>query len=544
MWKLHKTIGLAAVAAFIWGLGLEPASGAKLSLGYIYNGDTRSLAGQVDDTRQSVNRVSPALFGLTLQGGLELAPDTGVLVQELKKRNVKIVPFLGNDWDRERGQNALKNREALTSAIAGAVTKFGLDGVNADIENLTEGDRDAYTDLVRLLRQKLPPSAEVSVAVPANPDGWNTGWMASFDMKKLVLYCDYLMLMAYEENWGGDPTSGPVAGLPWVERSVRQALNQVPPSKLLLGIPFYGRYWSLDGTVNGAAISNKEAEALAERYGITPMYDENVQSPFFTVTVEPADEALVINYRKLEPGTYTVWFDNERSIKKKLELVSRYQLLGAGSWSLGQEAPETWSYYPLWLNGHYYSDMAGHWAEAEIKEASLNGWMQGTASGAFAPDGSLTRAQAAVILARVLDLKNRQTAPAVPASAGAEGADAPFADVPATYWGRTEIELARRFGLTDGISSGVFAPERPVTREEMSAMLARALDTGKPVSGAAGGFPGFADVPAARWSYAAVGSMQRMGLLQGYADGTFRPARTMTRAEAAVLLCRAAPLLP
>lgn len=511
------------------GAVADAASASKLNLGYLYFGTPEAYVRQVDAAGQALNRVSPTLFDLTPEGELKLASDITGLVEAMKARNVKVVPFLSNHWNRETGRQALANREKLSAAIAEAVVRYRLDGVNVDIENVTEQDRDAYTDLVRLLRQKLPAGAEVSVAVAANPAEWTKGWQASYDLAGLAVHSDYLMLMSYDEHWDGSPSPGPVASLPWVERSVQQALKHVPPEKLVLGIPFYGRYWRAEGGISGAGIPNRIAEALAKRYSVAPMYDEGAQSAFYQVTVRPEEaDPPVVNYRKLEPGTYTVWYENERSIKAKLDLVARYGLKGTGSWALSQESPDTWKYYASWLNGTYFPDAAGHWAETAIRAAAQKGWMNGTGGLTFRPEESLTRAQAAAILSRVLRLSESEVTAA---------SSTAFTDVPPGHWGRAEIERARRAGLVQGFADGTFAPERPVSREQLAAMLHRALEV---TAGAGPAAPAsaFKDIQPERWSWPAVSTLQGLGLLQGYADGTFRPDAPVKRSEAAVLLLR------
>lgn len=99
-------------------------------------------------------------------------------------------------------------------------------------------DRDAYTDLVRLLREKLPADKEVSVAVAANPNGWTKGWHGTYNYKELAKYASYLMIMAYDESYEGGP-EGPVASIGFVDRSIQYALKQgVPADKVVLGVPF------------------------------------------------------------------------------------------------------------------------------------------------------------------------------------------------------------------------------------------------------------------------------------------------------------------
>lgn len=539
-----STFLAAALLAASFG-GPETASGERLSLGYLFFGTQDAYIRQVNAAGASLNRVSPTLFDLSAAGELVIGADIGELVSAMKERSIKVVPFISNHWDRNGGRLALANREALASSIADAVNRYRLDGVNVDIENLTEQDKAAFTDLVRLLRQKLPQGAEISVAIAANPDGWTQGWEASYDLAALSGYSDYLMLMAYDEHWEGDEEAGPVASLPWVEKSVQQALKLVPAEKLVLGVPFYGRYWKDGGGVTGAGIPNETAEKLLQRYGLTPTYDEQKQAAFYRFTVGPNEaNPPEVNGKAVAPGTYTVWFDNERSMKRKLDLVNKYNLKGAGAWCLSQESPGTWTYYASWLNDSYFADADGHWAEDEIRHAADEGWMTGTGSLTFGPDRPLTRAQAAAILVRASGLSA-----GLQSGSGGQ-ADSPFRDVPSAYWGAAEIGLARSQGWIDGFADGTFAPEKPVSREQLAAMLYRATGeagkTGSPgnAGGGSSAVPSsFTDVAQVRWSWTAVSALQRLGLLQGYADGSFRPEATVTRAEAAVLLQRSSSRL-
>lgn len=544
---LKKTLTVIALTACLAMTATEAAAAAKINMGYLYFGTQTAFVQQVDATQKGVTQVSPTLFDLTSTGELKLASDITALVKAMKERGVKVMPFLSNHWDRASGREALAKREQLAAQIVQAVEQYNLDGVNVDLENMTEQDRDAYTDLVRLLREKLPAGKELSVAIAANPSAWTKGWQASYDVAKLAQYSDYLMLMAYDEHWNGDPEPGPVASLGWVEASVQQVLKDAPADKVLLGIPFYGRFWRAEGGITGAGIFNKTAEELADRYGITPSYDEEQQSVVFTFTVTAAGERPVVNGKALEPGTYTVWYENEESIKAKLELVQKYQLAGTGIWALSQETPDTWEYYGSWLNGTYYADTVGHWAAADIRSVARKGWMTGTASAVFAPESPLTRAEAAAILVRALDVQGAAEDAAPAAEAGG------FKDVPASHWAQAEIAAARKSGLIDGYADGSFAPDKPVTREELAAVFSRALakagvagtetgtvsaSDGAPSAVAAAPVP-FTDMSADRWSWTAVSDLQHLGLLQGYADGTFRPGALVTRAEAATLLLRA-----
>lgn len=526
-----KTIAAGALfATIVAGFGNQPLVHAqtqgKFNMSYLSLGGSQSYVRQVDQTRGSLQVISPDYFNLTADGFLELSPTMDpVFVEEMHKRGIRVVPFLSNQWDRELGRKALENREVLAEQITGAVAKYKLDGVDVDIENVTEADRDNFTDLVRLLRSKLPADSAVSVAVGANPTSAVTGWPGSYDYKALAGYADYLMLMAYDESYPGDPTPGPVASMPYVEKSIQNLLQKVPPDKVVLGVPFYGRYWNGVAAYNGAGLSNRSVETLIGRYNGHVRFDEHSQSPVATLTIRPTDQPFSIFGKRLPAGDYTIWYENERSIKEKLKLVAKYGLKGTGSWSLNQETVDTWGYYSLWLNGFPFADAQGHWAQRDILFAAERGWMLGVSAERFLPDAALTRAEAAAILVRALRLEGE--------------AHGSFSDVPVSHWARRDIALAKQHGLIQGISDGRFAPDRTLTREEMCMLLTRVLSSSSPPDAAAK-MP-FPDVPTGSWSYKAIAAMRQQGLVDGFADGTFRPGAPVSRAEMATLLSRVAP---
>ncbi|WP_078431805.1 glycosyl hydrolase family 18 protein [Metabacillus halosaccharovorans] len=347
--------GLLLVSSFSFAKGEVEVSAheADFNMTYLYFGNTSSYIKQIDRTNGNLNLVSPSFFDIQADGSLKLTSQvSSTLVTEMHNRGIKVVPFLSNHWDRNIGRAALANREQLATQIANAISQYDLDGVQVDIENVTDTDQSNYTDLVRLLREKIPANKEVSVAVAANPYGWNKGWHGSYNYKELAKYSSYLMIMGYDESFQGSP-EGPVASLDFVEGSIKYALGEgVPPEKIVLGVPFYGRYWKKGEDYGGYGISNIRVNELMDKYKSTVTYDEQKQSPKLTIEVKSTDSKTTIAGRTLTEGTYYVWFEDARSIKAKVDLVHKYNLKGTGSWSLGQEDPAIWENYKTWMLTH------------------------------------------------------------------------------------------------------------------------------------------------------------------------------------------------
>jgi len=128
-----------------------------------------------------------------------------------------------------------------------------------------------------------------------------------------------------------------------------------------------------------------------------------------------------------------------------------------------------------------------------------------------------------------------------PSPSPPSGAPAPsFADVPSSYWAYAQITRFAQRGITTGCDTGLYCPERGVTRAEMAVFLDRTLGQG-PLTPAA---PTFADVPTSYWAYGYIERLAALGVTTGCGtDGQGRrlycPDRGVSRAEMATFIDRA-----
>ncbi len=522
-------------------LAAATTSERRTNLSYLYFGNPASYVNQINQTNNTLTMVSPNYLDLLSGGKLSVTWKLDAsFIAEMKRRGIKVVPFLSNHWNRQIGIDALNETERVTDEVVAAVSAHQLDGVNIDIEGVGAAYRDAFTQFVRTLRNKLPPEKELSVAVAANPNGWRNGWHGFYDYPALSEVADYLMIMAYDESWeGSDP--GPVSSLGFFERSLQFALNEgVARDKLVMGVPFYGRLWSVaqevtannGSTIKGIGVSNSRVSSLLERYDGQFAFDETKQSPYMKFDI-PQGGGMYIAGKWCDSGQYILWYENERSLKQKLRMLARYGVKGAGSWSLYQEAAGTWDYFADWLNGRVFRDVAlEHWAEQEIFLAAERGWMTGLAPEQFAPQQALTRAEATVILARFLDFQPSES----------KGTPS-FSDVPQSHWAFGLIEAAHKRGIVAGTSSATlgtaktFSPNAAVSREQLATLLVRALALATP-STPAEPPPPFTDIVPTRWSYEAIAAIYRSGIMSGMSGQTFAPSNATARAQMAVILNR------
>lgn len=174
-----------------------------------------------------------------------------------------------------------------------------------------------------------------------------------------------------------------------------------------------------------------------------------------------------------------------------------------------------------------FSDIAGHWAEASIQEAAMKSIVGGYADGTFKPKGEVTRAEFAVMLARMLKLQGN-------------GASLEFTDQASIgEWAKQGVAQAVQAGIVNGYGDGSFRPNAKISRAEMVTMIANALSIAKNDKESTA-FADDAEIPA--WARAAVAATVENGLVQGIGSNKFAPKQTATRAEAAVIMLKSLTL--
>ena len=169
-----------------------------------------------------------------------------------------------------------------------------------------------------------------------------------------------------------------------------------------------------------------------------------------------------------------------------------------------------------------YGDIAGHWAEASIERWSGHGIIQGN-NGKFNPNGQLTCAHFAAILARLLKL---------PAAK-----DAGFSDNTPDAWHYDAINRCAAAGILKGNLNGTVTPNAPITRERAMVMLGRALGI-EPIENP--DLTKYADAAqVASYARGMLAALIEAGVVGGVTADQLAPQNNITRAATVTILDRA-----
>ena len=155
-------------------------------------------------------------------------------------------------------------------------------------------------------------------------------------------------------------------------------------------------------------------------------------------------------------------------------------------------------------------------------------YLLGYEDGTVRPNGSISRAEVATVLFRLLkdDVRAQNLTK-----------DNAYSDVSDTAWYAAAVSTLSKMGVISGYPDGTFRPNAPITRAEFAAMIARFDETARSAD------TPFTDI-SGHWAENAIGKAYGNGWVEGSSKTVFCPESNLTRAETATLLNRVLHRLP
>ena len=142
---------------------------------------------------------------------------------------------------------------------------------------------------------------------------------------------DYVIIMGYDEHWGGCGEAGSVASIDYVSGGLDRTLEQVAPEKVINALPFYTRVWKTEGTqVTDDAIPLCNMNDYLKRVGKEGAAEW--------------DETTCQNYVEWKSGDtlYQIWIEDLESLKVKLNVMGTRNIGGVAVWRLGYGTQAVW----------------------------------------------------------------------------------------------------------------------------------------------------------------------------------------------------------
>ena len=280
------------------------------------------------ETTTGMNVISPTWLQInTNRGGLNdlSSPE---YVKTCHDRGIKVWVLVSNierDIDESILFNTTSSRENLVNNIINSVVSSGADGINLDMESVSDSDVVGYVEFVKELALKCNERGlELSV------DNYNLN-SADYMVDIQSRFADYIVLFGYDETWTGSPVAGSNNSMKWVKKSVEGMLDAgVDKKQLILAIPFYTRLWKQTGnTLTCEVVTLKETPTILSNNNATETWLKDNKE----------------NYAEWTSGDskYMVWIVDNKSLKERCAYAMEKNIAGIATWKLGNETKDTWN---------------------------------------------------------------------------------------------------------------------------------------------------------------------------------------------------------
>lgn len=334
----EQAVGAEAVTAYEEPAYTNISKDYKINLGWhqVTNPEANNTLSSVVANTKSLNTISPTWFFLNDNEGGFASIASRDYVNQAHQMGLEVWGLVDNftyDVDLYEILSSTSNRQRLISGLVESSLQLGLDGINIDFEQFEEKTGEHFIQFIREL--SIPCRANNLVLSIDNyvPKDYS----AYYNRKEQGIVADYVIIMGYDEHWGGGGKAGSVASIAFVEEGIQKTLEEVPAHKVINAVPFYTRIWkTADGKVTSDAVSMQSAEKFLAKHSVTADWDEETCQNYAEV--------------QTEEGFYQVWLEDAASLEVKLNVMRLHELAGIASWKLGLEKPEIWDNIAAYVN--------------------------------------------------------------------------------------------------------------------------------------------------------------------------------------------------
>lgn len=310
----------------------------KINLGWhqVMSEAANDTLGSVVKENSELNVISPTWFSLKSTDGDIRSIATQGYVDKAHNMGLEVWALVDNfDKDVSTYETLSKttSRTNLIRNLMNQVLTYGIDGINVDFEDVSY---DAGEPFVQFLRElSIVCRKEGIVLSVDNYVPRESTW--HYNRKEQGIVADYVVIMGYDEHWGGGGVAGSVASLGFVEEGIVKTLEDVPANKVINALPFYTRVWKTSGdSVTSEALDMETAQNFIKNNNITMTWQDTEGQ----------------NYGEIQKGNtlYQIWMEDKDSIEAKLAVMRKYNIGGVAAWKLGYETSDIWDMISVYLH--------------------------------------------------------------------------------------------------------------------------------------------------------------------------------------------------
>lgn len=279
-------------------------------------------------TATGVNVIAPTWYSVTDESGNMSSYASSDFVNKMHQRGIDVWALV-SDFDTNVDFTKLYSSKAartnMVNKLVSEAKSYGFDGINLDYENIKSAYAKDYLQFVRELSVACERNGLVLSTDNYKPEAYNR----CYNLKEQSRFVDYVIVMAYDEHYAGTD-AGSVASLPFVKEAVEDTVALVGQQHVIAGIPFYTRIWTTaDGKTTSRAVGMQAAIDQLNSDGQVALWNDDCGQYVASYTVGSS--------------TRQIWFEEEKSIEAKMQVIQNENTAGVACWKLGLEKSTVWS---------------------------------------------------------------------------------------------------------------------------------------------------------------------------------------------------------
>ncbi len=326
--KINKETEKIPVSNYIEVVRQQNKLGVKPCIGFhqVFSNYSSSRLPELLKNAKKMNVIAPTWFAIKNNDGdiRSIANDEYSLYCHAKKLSVwaTLNNFDIDNVDEKAIFSSTMTRRKMIDKILREVQVNNLDGINLDIEQVSKDAGEDFTEFVRELSIELTKIGCILSIDTYVPYAFNS----QYELKEYNDFCDYIIIMCYDEHYNGSSEAGSVSSINYVRDGINLTLEKVDKEKLIIGLPFYTRIWTTtpEGKVSSAADASLTIENRAIAQGLKFVFDEETCQNYGTKTTQDGD--LV-----------ECWLEDALSLAYKMNEIKKADVAGTAAWKLTQE---------------------------------------------------------------------------------------------------------------------------------------------------------------------------------------------------------------
>lgn len=252
------------------------------------------------------------------------------IIQFLKGLDIKISITITNDIIYSKTVRTLKDPEIINKIlndeklrkkhleqIMRIIKEIDADGVDINYEKIYIEDKHAFTKFIKELSVLLHSQDKtLTVTVEQKTKDHQKSGAGAVDWQEISKYADKINIMCYGYS-SKVSKPGPICPPFWLKKIIKFAKSQIPSDKICIALALHGYDWTGKG-VN--SLNHKKVVELLKQFPARLMWDRKSQTPYFRYSNDGVQ--------------HQVWFENQRSISSKIQLIKKYNINHIAFWHL------------------------------------------------------------------------------------------------------------------------------------------------------------------------------------------------------------------